>query len=44
MHIPKPLKSMLKNKIKIMLIKRDFEKYMSQLKLKFLRNSLDFLW
>ena len=25
MHIPKNLKSMLKNKIKIMLIKRDFE-------------------
>tara|TARA_B100001540_G_C15794499_1_gene636973 strand:+ start:617 stop:1186 length:570 start_codon:yes stop_codon:yes gene_type:complete len=41
MHIPKPLKSMLKNKIKIMLIKRDFEEiYESHKKRKFLRNSL----
>ena len=41
MHLPKPLSSMLENKIKIILIKRDFEAiYQSHKKRNFLRNSL----
>ena len=41
MHIPKPLSYMKKNKIKIILLRRDFEKiYQSHKKRGFLRNSL----
>lgn len=43
MHLPKPLNSMQKRKIKIILLKRDFEEiYESHKKRKFLRNALVF--
>ena len=43
MHLPKPLIKMQKKKIKIILLKRDFEEiYESHKKRKFLRNALIF--